>query len=738
MKRVDDAVNKNNNSETAKEFQQQLVNKDKKIAQLNYLLSEQKAHVEELVETIDALQNSTSWKISAPIRSIEKNALRLKALARTLKRTLGFGGGLISTIKKVIRIFSQEGFQGIRMRVRHIKQHHEPITATQYGRNLNTYSRTGQRKNIDYLKQMREIDLSPYDVISLDVFDTALIRLCTYPGGVFSYIEEQHLIPDFKKKRLKAESNARSKYNKQKDISLQQIYQEPELSHIDPQLEIKTELQFCVANPIIYDLYMRAKVLKKKIYFVSDMYLSKEHITQLLQAQGYHDYDQLYVSSEDDLIKGDGSRFIALKEELTGQKIIHLGDNYLADYEWPKKHGFDAVHYQPVDDFFKNDIVVGSLYDGLKNSQSLGLAFILGEYKRWKYGDKSGGWGLWRDIGFLFGGPLLYLFSHYIHQYANKQSNTQLCFLARDGLIIKKVYDLLYKTADQESIYTLASRRAMTFPVFAMDKADCQQSKLLDIYQSTHSASSAAEVFERIAYPELSPLLHALQELEKKGVINNDKAIKAKLLEFYPELNAKAKIELNGLLNYLEQKQLLDPNKHSVVVDVGWVGTIQDSLNSLMDYTNQNKQFTGLYLGVLPVATNSEIKHGFLFDKENQDNYFKLAPFRNFIELLTAAPVPGLVHFTTESPYAIFDEQPSPQEAERLAIAKEIQHGIMDFVHSIKKIGLDQLPTIDSTDIIYLFELLQQQASPELIALLSQTKHARLPSNAFTHSVIEF
>lgn len=729
---------------------QKVVEQEKKIAQLNYLLSERETQIAELTQLLEQLQQSPSWKFSYPLRYLENQFVRLKALYRTFKRTIGFGGGFVSTIKKIIRIFQQEGFGGIMMRARHIKKHHEPLAPkhpSHLGLNLSKYhlSDANKNQNENYLAQIRALDLTAYDVISLDVFDTALVRHFASPDGIFNYIEEHHQLAGFKKKRLQAEANARTQHPEKKDIDLATIYAQPALADIDPQPEMDAELLFCVANPVIYDLYLRAQILKKSVYFVSDMYLSQAHIEQLLAKQGYHDYEQLYVSSEDDLIKGDGSRFQTLKKEWEDKKVLHIGDNYLADYEWPKKLQFDAEHYCPPDQFYQQDTLVGSLYEGIKQVQSAGLSFALGSYRRWKLGDKSPeGWGLWRDLGFLFGGPLLYLFTQYVHQQNQQrqgQQPTQLCFLARDGLIIKKVYDLLFKPDNQESIYLLASRRAMTFPLWSMDLDACKKTKLLDIYFSTHSASNAAEVVERLGYDDLDDLLQDLehfQQQQKDSIIANEKDLKALIYQHHTTLQAKAKEELNGLMAYLDESQVLDPNKQSIVVDVGWVGTIQDSLNEVMAATQTNKHFDGLYMGVLPIAAQPESKGGFLFNPTDQELFASLSPFRNFIELLTAAPVPGLVRFSPEAPYAIFDETPSEQEQHRLFIAEEIQHGIMDFAHTVKQLGVENIPELLPSDLNFLFELLQRQASPAVIAALSQTKHARLPSSAFTHSVIEF
>lgn len=724
-----------------------VVAQEKKIAQLSYLLSEREAQIESLTQLVEQMQQSPSWKWSYPIRLAENQVLRLKAVYRTVRRTIGFGGGWVPTFKKVVRIFRQEGMGGIMMRVRHIRRHHEPITTkhphffdANWQRDALSDANINQNEN--YLAQIRALDITDYDVVSMDVFDTALVRHFVTPDGIFSYIEEKHQIVGFKQKRLQAEASARAQFADKKDVDLTAIYAQPSLVGIDPQLELEAEQRFCVANPIIYDLYLRAQILGKSIYFVSDMYLAQAHVAQLLANQGYHAYDKLYVSSEDDLIKGDGSRFQALKAEWAGKKVLHIGDNYVADYEWPKKLGWDAEHYCPPERFYQNDTLVGTLYQGIKQVQSAGLSFVLGSYRRWKLGDKStNGWGLWRDLGFFFGGPLLYMFAHYVFQQSQQRPNAQLCFLARDGLIIKKVYDLLFKPDDQDTRYVLASRRAMTFPLWSMDLSDCQQTKLLDIYFSTHSASNAAEIVERLGYDDLHDLLRDLEQYQQQqndSIISREKDLKTILYAHHGTLQAKAKAELSGLLAYLSNQHMLDPNTPSIVVDVGWIGTIQDSLNAVMAATQHSKRFDGLYMGVLPIAAHAHTKGGFLFNPQDQELFEAFAPFRNFIELLTAAPVPGLVRFSESAPYACFDEQPSAQEQHRLAIATEVQHGIMDFAHMIKALGVEHIPTLLPTDLSFLFDLLQRQAAPAVRAALSQTKHARLPSSAFTHSVIEF
>src|SRR5690606_31957279 len=161
------------------------------------------------------------------------------------------------------------------------------------------------------------------------------------------------------------------------------------------------------------------------------------------------------------------------------------------------------------------------------------------------------------------------------------------------------------------------------------------------------------------------------QQQQNDSIISREKDLKTILYAHHGTLQVKAKAELSGLLAYLSNQHMLDPNTPSIVVDVGWIGTIQDSLNAVMAATQHSKRFDGLYMGVLPIAAHAHTKGGFLFNPQDQELFEAFAPFRNFIELLTAAPVPGLVRFSESTPYACFDEQPSAQEQHRLAIATE-------------------------------------------------------------------
>ena len=175
-------------------------------------------------------------------------------------------------------------------------------------------------------------------VVSLDVFDTALLRNVYQPTDIFKLVE-QDVCRDFYKKRKEAENKAREKnfyYN------IYDIYEF--LPEFDPEVEIKAELDNCKANPKILELYNQNPA---NFVFISDMYLPAKIIKQMLSKIGYKN-PRVFVSCEMKALKYDGGLFKKV-QDIIGMKIQkHYGDNYVADIEGAKKAGIPDVEFNPA------------------------------------------------------------------------------------------------------------------------------------------------------------------------------------------------------------------------------------------------------------------------------------------------------------------------------------------------------------------------------------------------------
>ena len=167
--------------------------------------------------------------------------------------------------------------------------------------------------------------LMPYDVISFDIFDTAIFRKVDMPNDVFALMAVEIGHGDFVNVRKTAENVARERKEASegtREVTLAQIYDVlAEDYGIDRALmdkEIRLELMLSTVNPYIFQMYKELLKMKKTIIFTSDMYLPQQTIEQILQKNGYTDYERLYLSNSYKLRKGDGTLQRVILNDYTG------------------------------------------------------------------------------------------------------------------------------------------------------------------------------------------------------------------------------------------------------------------------------------------------------------------------------------------------------------------------------------------------------------------------------------
>lgn len=203
------------------------------------------------------------------------------------------------------------------------------------------------------------IDKSEY--VSFDVFDTAIQRKRLFrPADLFKFIERRIdrvyglvLIENFTKERISAERQSRKIFADQEEITLSQIYScfqdnlglTDEMTEKIREIEIKTEKRFCRKNDFIFDIYSYCE--GRRVIFLSDMYLPKSCVEEILLENGYKEYYKLFISSETGLTKFSGRQYGHLLEELdvSADKILHIGDNFATDVQNAQKAGINTYFY---------------------------------------------------------------------------------------------------------------------------------------------------------------------------------------------------------------------------------------------------------------------------------------------------------------------------------------------------------------------------------------------------------
>ena len=294
--------------------------------------------------------------------------------------------------------------------------------------------------------------LSGYDVISFDVFDTLLLRPFSAPTDLFYLMGIEFHYPDFPVLRILAEDQARQKKRKAEgtgEVTLKEIWKclEP-LTGIPAMtgsaMEISMEEKYCLGNPYFLPLVKALKKDGKILLAVSDMYLDRAFIQRLLEKYYGPIFDWILVSGEEGCSKGEGSLYEKVRDigvKLMTAKgslpegscsIAHVGDNPHSDILMARKNKIEPFLYPNSQEAgnpwrpFEMSGITGGIYRGLVN-----LRFHTGVRK----------YSVFYELGYIYGGLAALGFCQFIHRRVRELGIHQVCFLARDGDILKQVYD---------------------------------------------------------------------------------------------------------------------------------------------------------------------------------------------------------------------------------------------------------------------------------------------------------
>lgn len=424
--------------------------------------------------------------------------------------------------------------------------------------------------------------LGTFDVISFDIFDTLIFRKVKHPTDVFFLMQKKMQRINLKKLRVEAEENARKmrqeKYG-DNEVEIGEIWgQLAETIGVTVnegvQLEMESEMEVCYANPFWLEVISRLCDMKKRIIVCSDMYIKKNQICDLLKNCGYPEFEKYYISCEFRMSKCNGDLYTEIKKELgMDTNIIHIGDNEFSDVKQAKKHGFNTLFYNNVQNvggvYRAKDMsyIVSSIYEGIVNPHlHNGLNNMSWEY----------------EFGYIYGGLFVSGFCQYIHEYVRTHNINKVLFLARDGDIIKKAYERMYPEEKKQVEYTYWSR-LVGVKLCAKYYMDLFFERML--YHKVNQNYSIFDIFETM-------------EL-KWGI---DRFIKYTEKNYTPEsyFDTDALCEIVSFLydNWAEvclsyEKETVEAKKYYekiigdasrvAIVDVGWVGTGPLTLKKLIE-----------------------------------------------------------------------------------------------------------------------------------------------------------
>jgi FMN phosphatase YigB (HAD superfamily) len=243
--------------------------------------------------------------------------------------------------------------------------------------------------------------LDQIQLLSLDVFDTLLLRTCERPEDVFHEVGRRAVIRGWLASgvgpgefaALREASQHHNYASLGREPRLEDIYERmPEW--IGPRaalqrLEEEVEAELCVLNPSIASLVGHCRERNIRVVLVSDMYLGEGRVRSLLARAGFDTRvwtDRVLVSVDEGGYKMTG----ALYEQLAGcypdvprDAMLHIGDNVQSDVRAARAAGLRAVHYDmvrhdPDGSLALEQLVCGSLLPELSTLRRLAASLSAG------------------------------------------------------------------------------------------------------------------------------------------------------------------------------------------------------------------------------------------------------------------------------------------------------------------------------------------------------------------------
>lgn len=447
------------------------------------------------------------------------------------------------------------------------------------------------------------------EYVSFDIFDTLIKRDVPKPVDVFSIVSEICCISDFKEKRINAERKARE-ISKKIEVTLDDIYTvyEGENKKILQQTEIECEINLSTINLEIAPIYKYC-LENYKVILISDMYLSRKVIEEILNKNNIYGYEKVFISNEVGKTKANGELFDFVCEQLNidSRKIMHIGNSMKADYLMPKIHGIKSKKIETYKNRLQRNY--GNILKADKFKNRCLNSFI---------NNRTSSENEYYSFGYETFGPLLYGFIDWLFMEMKKDNIEQVLFLSRDGYIMKKLYDNLDYNKDIKSLYFEVSRRSLRIPSYYYNQTFESIIGKLTVPNMTN----ITQIFDSLGLE----VDNYMDIIERYGIKFNDKFKRDKLIynkvfrELFEEIRDdiinNSALENENLISYINQ---YDFSKKTAIVDIGWAGSMQKYLLETLDRIGIAHNIIGYYVGLTlksreNINKNKTFAKGYAFD----------------------------------------------------------------------------------------------------------------------------
>lgn len=505
-------------------------------------------------------------------------------------------------------------------------------------------------KNKDTLEKLIE----EHEVVSFDIFDTLLIREVGDVTNVFRIaVREENSTCDLLWERIRAEAEL----SRWKCPTIAEIYgqlgrnvgiRNDEVKHL-MEKEIEIEKKVLKPRKEVLQIYDKALESGKDVYLISDMYFSNGIIVDFLNENRIVGYKKLFVSCEYGKSKANG--LYEIYKRMAGKKrLLHIGNDEDKDGKYAEKSGITAYTLlSPLD--MAGISCIGKLCHNLEGIFQ-GISFT-GLFENPFVLYRSKGKLQISDpyvLGYYVVAPALYSFVLWLVEKLNVGHIKDIYFVARDGFVIKQVFDLVAEEAFHTEYLPISRTLVM------MACADTEE-RIRDISRMSFDGSMQDMLLKRF-------------DLETDELLPDENGMTgAEYLEQHiPLIVRKAQERKRNYKKFLKQYVI---NENTAIFDFVSTGTCQMGLENIL-----GMKLNGFYFEV-PDNHRELYVTGFVNETGggNCENYF-------LIEALIKECCPSLREVDASGKLIYSDRKADVRQEKTV---RQVQRGILDYAKYMKK-----------------------------------------------------